>query len=232
MNAVASSPNFDTSVGADADPAIDYRSLSITAVVSVIFGVLSFSGFIFSAAIIFAVAGLIIAFLAVGSVRKYPAELTGLPVAITGVLLNGLILVAAPGYHAYVYANEVPDGYDRAQFSDLMSSSLAGELPTDIARELDGKKVFLKGYVHIASTSSQQAKNFILVPDYATCCYGKEPPLTHMIEVKMLGGDSVKVCKRKLSLTGTFSCSEGLKPRSGIKGVYYQLIADSVSGDY
>ncbi len=91
----------------------------------------------------------------------------------------------------------------------------APDAPTKEALSLDGKKIFLKGYVHPTSVTSTSAKNFVLVPDWATCCFGGQPPLTHMVEVNLKGDMSVRASQRKIKLAGTLKVDKNLKPISG-----------------
>jgi hypothetical protein len=74
--------------------------------------------------------------------------------------------------------------------------------------------------------SSYEAKKFVIVPDLGTCCFGGQPPLTHMIEVTLTGDQYAHKDFRKKRLAGTFSVNPYLKPVDGLQGVYYQLRAD------
>ena len=51
--------------------------------------------------------------------------------------------------------------------------------------ELDGKQIFVKGYVHPGVSSVSKLKKFVLVPDMGTCCFGGDPAPTDMIEVTL-----------------------------------------------
>jgi hypothetical protein len=70
------------------------------------------------------------------------------------------------------------------------------------------------------------AKKFVLVPDLGTCCFGGQPPLTHMIEVSLSGEEYARKSYRKQRLAGTLHVNRSLKPIEGLTGVYYQLKAD------
>jgi hypothetical protein len=170
--------------------------------------------------------GGIFALIALTNLRKYPGELSGKPLAILGGLLSLLMLVASPIKHTYEYYTELPDGYERISFAALKSPVGAPDVPPQTALELNGKKVFLKGYIHPTSLSSNAAKTFVLVPDWATCCFGQQPPLTHMIEVKLMGEEFASKSLRRHSLAGTLSVRPYMKPVDGLQGVYYELEAD------
>ena len=112
-------------------------------------------------------------------------------VAVTGVALNLLVLLTGAGLHTYIYLTEVPEGYTRVHFSELQQRGQGPEMPTERAVEINGESVFLKGYIHPASGSGL-LKHFILVPDLGTCCFGGQPRSSDMIEVTLLGGQTIK----------------------------------------
>ena len=51
-------------------------------------------------------------------------------------------------------------------------------------KELDGKKVFIKGYMY-PSSQMTGIREFVLCRDNGTCCFGGQPRLTDMIRVKL-----------------------------------------------
>jgi hypothetical protein len=204
----------------------EYRSISKAAIFSLLLGLLGLLAMVWQLLLLLPLVGLLLGLIAFRALKKFPLELTGRPIAWAGVLLNALLLVAAPARHAYVYATEVPEGYQRISFSSLKSPLGAADVPPQDAFKLDGQKIFLKGYVHPTSVSTATAKNFVLVPDWATCCFGGQPPLTHMVEVTLVGDLAVRASTRQIKLAGTLQVAQDLKPISGLQGVYYQLRAD------
>ncbi len=66
----------------------------------------------------------------------------------------------------------------------------------------------------------------MLVPDLGTCCFGGQPPLTHMIEVSLSGDQYATRSLRQQKLAGTLKVNKDLKPIEGLTGVFYQLKAD------
>lgn len=206
----------------------DYKALSVAAVLSVVIALCGTVGYYFWGLLVIPIIGAFFGIFGLRSIKKYSGELTGRTLAIAGIVLNAVIFLTATAQHIYIYATEVPDGYTRTAFRSLMGPKNADNYPTPEAIDLDGEQIFIKGYVHLASVSSNSSRNFILVPDYATCCFGKDPPLTHMIEVIMLNDLVVKPSTKRLSLAGTFSCSTVLKQKNGVEGVYYQLEVDQI----
>lgn len=203
-----------------------YTSLSRAAVLSLVFGILGLLSWYSPLLLFLSFLGAIFALIAFSNLKKFPNELSGRNLAGFGGLLSLLMLVASPVKHTYVYYTELPEGYERISFAALKSPIGAPDIPPQTAIELDGKKVFLKGYIHPTSLSSNAAKTFVLVPDWATCCFGQQPPLTHMVEVKLVGDEFASKSLKRHSLAGTLSVRPYKKPVDGLDGVYYELEAD------
>jgi len=73
-------------------------------------------------------------------------------------------------------------------------------------------------------------RQFVLVGDLGTCCFGGQPSLTHMIDVTLeKGQDSVAYNTYRRNLTGTLYVSRTPLRSPGVeKGGYYRLVADSI----
>lgn len=203
-----------------------YQSVSRSAVAALILGFLGLLSFFLLPLLLFPLCGIAFALVAFSGFRKFPGELLGKPIAATGFAICLLTLIAAPAYHAVIYMTEVPEGYERVDFAVLKSGLNEADEPTFAAMELDGKQVFIKGYIHPSSMDSAQSKRFVLVPDLGTCCFGGQPPLTHMIEVSLKGEQYAYKSFRKQRLAGTLHVNPQMKPIDGLTGVYYQLRAD------
>jgi len=202
-----------------------YRALSKSAAVSLVLGILSIVSLVFPTALILPLLGLVFGVLALKAIFRYPAELTGLLVAVLGTLMSGVLFAGGTSYHIYDYLTELPPGYERVSFFALKSDSGKPDEPTARARELNGKRVFIKGYMY-PDGQSARIKRFVLVPDLGTCCFGGQPKLTHMIEVTLDGPSGIDYSMRKRKLAGTLKVDESLKQVDGLGGVYYQLVAD------
>ncbi|MFN3191667.1 MAG: DUF3299 domain-containing protein [Aureliella sp.] len=207
------------------DDASVYQSVSRSAVASVILAILGLVSFYFSTFVILSLLGLIFAFLAVRAIQRFPEELQGKTLAKVGGVACLLTLIASPAYHVYVYMTEVPEGYERLDFALLKSPGENDGPPSD-ALQYDGMQVFIKGYIHPTSMDNVSAKKFVLVPDLGTCCFGSQPPLTHMIEVSLTGDQYARKSFRKQRLAGTLRINRDMKPVDGLTGVFYQLRAD------
>ena len=203
-----------------------YRTVSKTAVISLILGLFSIGAFAAAPLLFVPVCGFFLGLYAYRNIRRYPNELSGTISALAGTALCALLFFAALTAHSVIYATEVPEGYERISFDDLQPRRERREWPvSNRALSLDGKRVFVKGYVY---PDGQQfgIKRFVLVRDLGTCCFGGQPKLTHMIEVTLEDPLRVEYAIRKRKLGGTLKVDTKLKPVSGLGGVYFRLKAD------
>lgn len=207
------------------DAAIDelqqYRRVSLAAMASLGLGLVGLFAIIFPGMLIFPAIGLLCAIVAFVNIRRYEGELSGKGLAAIGAVSSLLMLVGGTSYHAYVYATEVPEGYERISFYDFEPGADAPpkQLISDDAIALDGKKVFIKGYIHPSVDSLGAVKRFVLVPDMGTCCFGGEPKLTDMVAVELAEGESTKYNMRLRKLAGTFHVNPVIEPVAGIQGI-------------
>lgn len=188
-----------------------YRELSSVAVVSLLAGALSLLllAFIqvFNNPVVFGLLpalGIMLGLRAVWKIRGCDG-MTGAGFAWSGTALSSLALAAGWGWMGYVYATEVPEGYQRAFYSQLQPQGQQVIPPS--ARELDGKKVFIKGYVYPAINSTTGTRRFILCRDNGACCFGGVPKLNDMIQVTLRESQTLDYNSVGLSLVkvaGTF----------------------------
>jgi hypothetical protein len=205
------------------DDEFSYQSLSRAAVLSMAFGLLGLLAWISPLLLFLPLLGLVFAFVAFRNLRRFPTELVGKPVAWVGCVLSAAMVIGAPIRHTYIYYTEVPEGFERIQFSSLISPV---DVPPPEAIAMHGKKIFVKGYIHPTSVSSSTTKSFVIVPDLGTCCFGTQPPLTHMIEVRLINDKFASKSLRRYSLAGTLEVHPYKKPVEGLDGVYYHLDAE------
>lgn len=219
---------LDAPQGLEAEEFEAYRALSKGAVLALVMGLLSLTVVLTPLLLCLPLVGIASGVIAWRRIRRYPHELTGRAPAAIGVLLSAVLLVVGVGMHGWIYATEVPEGYQRIAYDDLQPVPEASRLPfSPAALELNGQRVFIKGYVY---PDGQQAniKRFVLVADLGTCCFGGQPKLTHMVEVTLRDPHRVEYSFRKRGLGGILHVDRHLKPLSGLGGVYFQLDADYV----
>ncbi|MEM0926581.1 MAG: hypothetical protein AAGJ83_11125 [Planctomycetota bacterium] len=201
-----------------------YRALSRSAVVALVLFVIGLIGLMdpFKAMLALALLGMVFSLLSMRSIRRYPEEFSGLGLAKFCLLANLALLGGGSAFHTYVYLTEVPPGHVRVPFSTLKSDAEVDQ-PTEAAADLDGKDVFVKGYIHPASGGGM-LRQFILVGDLGTCCFGGQPRSSEMIEVTLSGGETVKGGLTRRKLAGKFMLNERPRMQSEFdNAVFYRL---------
>jgi hypothetical protein len=200
----------------------------MSAVVTLILGISSLPVLLVPQLFVIPLTGIALGIYSVLLLRRRIAEFTGLGAAKVGLALCALFLVGGIARGAYVSITEVPEGYVSVKFQELQPDRMHPELPIPpSALELNGKKVFVKGYVYPDGQSSN-IKQFVLVPDMGTCCFGGQPKLTDMIQVTLRDPLRIEYSYYRRKLSGEFKVSARKKPVSGLDGVYYELDADGV----
>ena len=207
-----------------------YRAISKAAVTCVVFaflGLLAFAGSVF---IVIPIFGLFFGLLALVNLKRFPNELIGRKAARIGTLINLICLLGGIGYHTYIYATEVPEGYERVTFWDLQPNKAKPNTFSKRSKELDGQKVFLKGYVR-PGAKQKNLKKFILVGDFSSCCFGGDPKITDIVSITIDSNQTVDYSLRMRRVTGTFKLNpqqKKLKGEKDIPSVFYEVIADNV----
>ena len=182
----------------------DYRALSGAAVMSLALAFLSALALFSLYLAVIPISGVLFGLYAVLQIRKHPSELTGRGVAIAGMILSFALLVASASVASYVYATEVPRGYERIFYSQLQpEEGKIGQKIPPLAEELDGKKVFIKGYV-FPGKQRQGIKTFLLVRDKGDCCFGGNPKLTDRIQVTLADPERLRFDPYLHKIAGTF----------------------------
>ena len=196
-----------------------YRAVSKAAVLSLVLGILAVFGIIFLPLTTLSLAGLVFGLVAIGNLRRYPEELIGRTPAALGVVLSLFIFIGSLTVHTIVYMIEVPEGYNRVAFFQLEKE--------DVARELDGKLIFVKGYVHPSVQGMGTIRKFVLVPDMKTCCFGGQPKKSDMMEVTLTKEHGVRYDRYLRRVGGTFRINTNKrKTAGGLEAGNFTLEAD------
>lgn len=199
----AATLEFDTATALD--ETAQYRAVHTGAIVGLALGILSIfvvltaanslEGCLLVAPI--PVLGIVLSLRALGKIRSEPERFTGRPIAFLGLVLSLVFLVGGVGYGGYVFATEVPAGYVRISFNGMKPDELQERsgviVPPQIAA-LDGKSVFIKGYIRPDSISvSRGIKSFLLVRDNNQCCFGDLSKINYFdqMQVDMVGSRTV-----------------------------------------
>ncbi len=104
------------------------------------------------------------------------------------------------------------------------------ELPySKEAEQLDGKKVFLRGWVR-PGDRKKKLKKFILVGDFGSCCFGGNPKISDVVGVVIQTDETVDYSFRMRRIGGTFRLvKEAAKTgESEVPRVFYQIEADYI----
>lgn len=223
------SQTYDQIQASEAEQYQQYRTLSFLAIVAIVFGVISIPSAVAASMnallLIFPFIGVLLGLTAVLKLRNRTDEYTGLGLAKAGLLLSTVLLLAGGGYAGYVYATEVPEGFRRLKWSEMEAVPSFPRPWSPTAEELVGKKVFVKGYVY-PDNQLGDIKQFILVPDMGTCCFGGQPKITDMIQVTLEDPHRVKYSMMRRSLAGEFRL--GAVKVEKVDDVMYHLNASYV----
>ncbi len=211
-----------------------YRALSISAVAALVLGVMSLTtllGVLADASatiLIVPLLGTLVGFISLRKLKRQGDELTGHHLAKIGMICSVSSLLLGGGISRYRYATEVPEGYQRISFLDLQPVMGRPDIPVSpTALELDGKQVFVKGYV-LSDDRNSELKQFVIVPDMMQCCFGGSPKLTDMMQITINTDQRVQFSLRRRKFGGILHVDKRFKDRSGLQGVHYYLDADYV----
>ncbi len=218
----AFSSSDDARSGSDQEN-FEYRPLSSGAIAAAIFGVLSLimfaaAGESLQSSLILSpipLVGLIVGLMALAKIRSMPGQLSGRKIALVGVVLSVVGLVGGLSYAGYIHATEVPNGYERVSFYELRPDEIEvrnGLIVPNLAQGLEGKKVFIKGFIRPGTTMSKEgspvrrhAKRFLLVRDDNECCFGDQSKVKYydQVFVTMDGSQTVDDTRRLVRIGGT-----------------------------
>ncbi len=204
-----------------------YQSISKSALTCFVFAIFSLGALLTPEFIILPVIGLVLSVFAWLNFRRYPQELIGRPFMTIGGVMCATLLVAGTAWHTYCYNTEVPADYERILYS-LLKPEKNSKLPySNKAEELDGKRVFIKGYVR-PSDRKTNLKDFILVGDFGQCCFGGNPKINEVIAVTFSTDDRIDYSLRRRHIGGTFHLNKNTKRTSekDIPKVLYTIDAD------
>jgi hypothetical protein len=158
-----------------------------------------------------------IAFATLGSILLYGVglEVKDGPAAVkvpAGVTLLGFGQLASGG---------LPEGAGPAKPGDFLKA-----VPRDVLK-LDHQRVIIQGFMIPTVTADHLVKEFLLVRNQASCCFGFPPQISEVMEVRMTGKSAEPLMDRTVNVVGTFHVQEHWAGRD--LGSLYQMEADSVS---
>jgi hypothetical protein len=200
---------FDSPAAADsiahetvADDA--YRALSGVTVAAAALALLSPLAFLDWWLAVVPLFGLVLGGVAIREIARRPAELTGRGISLAAIAVSVVMLLSGLGYQAYVYATELPPGFERLNYA--MLQPLPGDPPTAVpesALEMSGRDVLLKGYMY-PGKQQQGITQFLLVRDQGDCCFGGNPKITDRVLVNLEDPKGISFTSRQRKIAGRF----------------------------
>lgn len=228
---MSTSTESQNAYAGDVDPAMyeQYRSISSLAVTSLLLSLISLVMVLAIVLAPVAIVGIVLGICAVHSIRKNRETLTGTKMAIAGIVISVFALVAGTSRYVYDEYLSLPEGYEVVAFGLLQTqpNQPLGQPVPDSALELDGKQVLLRGYVYPHAQKTGLTR-FVMVPDFDTCCFGGQPKLTDMVEVRLTDPLTVDFSFSRRKIGGTLRVHPDLKKIEDLTGVFYELEADYV----
>ncbi len=203
---------------------LPYRRVSALAVGSLVCGGLSWLGAYFEWLLVLPLVGIGLGLAALTHIDRFPDELTGSTVAKVGIGLCAILGVIGFGWHGYLYFAAAPPGYYLISYD--MLKPLPGAAPDDpppSAKALEGKRVFIKGYMY-PGRQTIGIERFTLVPSLTHCqfCMPQLKP-SELIDVKLVHGLKARFTNRRRGVGGIFHIRS---PEDKEPGLLYQIQAD------
>jgi hypothetical protein len=204
----AESRPFEAAVSGE----FDYKPVPVMAPLSLFLAVCAAASLLSPYAIAIGVAAIVTSVCCLLQIRRSGGDLGGRRLTLTAFALAVLFSISGATWHGYVYATEVPEGYDRLSFSWLAKQAPYyedGKLKlADTVLDLDGKQVFVKGYIY-PGRQTTGITQFVFLKDTGQCCFGGQPKLSDMILVDMQGEktvdhDPINNQYRQYSVAGVF----------------------------
>jgi hypothetical protein len=204
-----------------------YRSLSTAAVAGLIVGLLGWLAILDWVLVFIPALGVVLCAFAWRKVARHRDELTGDGLARAGFVLSLVFLIAGPGWLTYEYVTEVPEGYRRIGYAELQPDPAeVGQVVPPWAMQLEGKQVFIKGYVY-PGREKDGIRQFLLCRDQGDCCFGGNPKITERIEVTLVDPLRLTYEPRIHKVGGVFHVEPQSTAAGGaVGGVLYHLTAD------
>lgn len=209
----------------------DYRPMPLLAPIAGVLAVCSLIAYLGLFGIGLAIIGIFVGLLAVWIIRRSQGALSGMWLAVVGLLLCATNAVGGIGLQVYHYKHEVPEGYTRVNFTQEISNRGfevrdGAQRVTEAVEALAGKQIFVKGFMY-PTGRTEGLPGFLLLKDSGQCCFGGKPALQDMIGVQMVPGKEVDYYAGRVAVAGTFEINKNYQ--GGDLDPIYILVAEHFS---
>lgn len=208
----------------------DYRPMPMLAPIAGVMAVCSLIAYLGLFGIGLAFVGAFVALLAMLSIKRSAGGLSGMWLAATGLVLCMTNALGGIALQVYQYNHEVPDGFERVNFTQEISTpgfelrDNAQHVP-QVVKDLVDKPIFIKGFMY-PTGQTEGLHAFLLLKDSGECCFGGKPALEDMVGVRMAPGSEVDYYGGRVAVAGTFKLNEeyqgeSLEPVYILDGVHF-----------
>lgn len=224
--------DVERTAGRHGDPSIGtaddvYRPLPAAAVAGCLLGVVSIVALLeFWPTKALPAVGLVAGLVGLRQITQSPDEYSGRKVALLGVGLSAFFLLAGSAVSVLVPIWEVPADHVKISYEDLKPPADRPNAVSPAAAELDGRKVFLKGFM-FPTTHAGGIRKFLLCRDNGDCCFGGQPPSSDMVWVELNAPLETEFTTRLRHVGGTFHVA-GSRMADVRQEILYRLDADYI----
>lgn len=201
----------------------EYRPIPPLVPIAAIFVLLSLTAYAWDVLVVIPLVGTVLAFLAWRQVARGDGAYSGGGVARLSAIILPIILLTSLCLHAYLFATEVPPGFQRVNFAtDISNKGFINDqgqpgIHPDV-QKLTENPIFVKGYMY-PTRRTTDLESFVLCRDSGDCCFGGQPKITDMIYVEMPKGKGVDFLNGLVSVAGQLKVSPTAED-SGLNPVY------------
>ena len=186
----------------------DYQPVPISVPIALFFSISGLFALLTFAGLPIALIGLFLSAWCLVKIHRSVGEYGGKWLATTALTLSLVSFVGGSVLQSVAYATEVPEGHLRLNFTEdiarkgLVIDQHGISAPPEVAA-LDGKKIFLKGYM-FPMRLKEGLPAFVFCRDSGDCCFGGQPKTEDMIYVRMAEGQTANFSPGLVSVAGTF----------------------------
>lgn len=201
-----------------------YRPVPPLVAVSLAFCFLSLLAMVSDLLLVVPLLGVVLSFLAYYQISRSRGNLSGGGISIFSIVVMMLMFIGFGAMHLHSYATEVPDGFERVNFTKDISQkgfeTVGGQLGVhpDVAKLAD-KPIYLKGYMY-PFRETHGLKSFVLCKDSGECCFGGQPKPTDMILVNMIGSAKADYYDKRLVGVAGILRVDPKHDESGLQPIY------------